>query len=73
MLTPQPPAEGYGLGFQLGVEQGMRMAGHGGSVAGYNAGLVFDLESKIGIAILRTTSYNPSVLGLLEKLAAARR
>jgi len=73
MLTPQPPAEGYGLGFQLGEEQGMRMAGHGGSVAGYNAGLVFDLESKIGIAILRTTSYNPSVLGLLEKLAAARR
>lgn len=73
MLTPQPPAEGYGLGFQLGEEQGMRLAGHGGSVAGYNAGLVFDLDSKIGIAILRTTSYNPSVLGLLGKLAAARR
>jgi CubicO group peptidase (beta-lactamase class C family) len=73
MLTPQPPADGYGLGFQLGKEEGMRMAGHGGSVAGYNAGLVFDLESKVGIAVLRTTSYNPSVLGLLEKLAAARR
>jgi len=73
MLTPQPPAEGYGLGFQVGEEQGMRLAGHGGSVAGYNAGLVFDLNSKIGIAVLRTTSYNPSVLGLLEKLVAARR
>ncbi len=73
MLTPQPPAEMYGLGFQLGDEQGMRLAGHGGSVAGYDAGVVFDRDSKIGIAILRTTSYNPSVLRLLEKLVAARR
>ena len=59
VLTPQPPAATYGLGFQVGKSEGMTIAGHGGSVAGYNAGLYFELGSKIGVAILRTTSFSP--------------
>ncbi len=72
MLTPQAPAEGYGLGLSLNTAQGgVRIAGHGGSVAGYNAGLLFDPESKIGVAMLRTTSYNPPIGELLPRLVNA--
>lgn len=71
VFTPQAPAEGYGLGFSIGEDEGFVMVGHGGSVAGYNAGLVFDLESKFGVAMLRTTSYNPPYRDLLRKLVAA--
>lgn len=71
MLRPQAPAEAYGLGFQVREADGLWMVGHGGSVAGYNAGLYFDLESKVGVAMLRTTSFNPPIRGLLEELVAS--
>ena len=51
----------------------MKIVGHGGSVAGYNAGLTFDLNSKIGIAMLRTVSYNPPIQRLLRELVAAEK
>ncbi len=73
VFTPQAPAAHYGLGFDIREEDGMKLAGHGGSVAGYNAYLVFDLNSKIGVAMLRTTGYNPPTRDLLRKLVAARR
>lgn len=73
IFTPQPPAESYGLGFSVRTEDGTTMVGHGGSVAGYNANLLFELDSKIGVAMLRTTSYNPPVEDLLRKLVAASR
>jgi hypothetical protein len=41
-----------------------------GSVAGYNTDLAFELKSKIGIAVLRTTTFNPPTARLLEQLAA---
>jgi CubicO group peptidase (beta-lactamase class C family) len=71
MLTPQPPAEAYGLGFQVRERDGVTVAGHGGSVAGYNAGLWFDPDSKVGVAMLRTTSYDPPITDLVVTLAGA--
>jgi len=70
MLTPQLPAKTYGLGFMLRESQGRKTVGHGGSVAGYNADLTFEPESKIGIAVLRTTAYNPPTARLIEQLVA---
>jgi len=74
MMTPQAPADAYGLGLSVRrSEGGVMMVGHGGSVAGYNAQLVFDPESKVGVAMLRTTSYNPPVGQLLEGLVEGGR
>lgn len=73
MLTPQAPAEGYGLGFSIDDEGGVTVVGHGGSVAGYNASLAFDPESGLGVAMLRTTGYDPPVRGLLAELVRAGR
>lgn len=71
MLTPQPPAEGYGLGLRLDRVDGLSVAGHGGSVAGYNAQLVFDPATKLGVAVLRTTGYAPPADELLAELVRA--
>jgi CubicO group peptidase (beta-lactamase class C family) len=73
MLTAQAPAKTYGLGFMVPEEGGPRIVGHNGSVAGYNADLAFDLDTRIGIAMLRTTSYNPPTRRLLVQLIAAVR
>ncbi len=71
MLTPQAPASGYGLGLFLSTsDDGLLFVGHGGSVAGYNANLLFDPETKLGVSMLRTTSYNPPVAALLSRLVA---
>lgn len=72
VFTAQAPAETYGLGFSINEDEGVVVVGHGGSVAGYNAGLAFDLVSKIGVAMLRTTGYNPPYRDLLRKLIAAQ-
>jgi len=72
MRTPQPPAEGYGLGLSIADRDGgLRVIGHGGSVAGYNAYLAFDHASGLGVAMLRTTDYDPPVVELLEELVTA--
>lgn len=68
MTTPQAPAEGYGLGLSIRETDGVRVVGHGGSVAGYNAGLVFDPETGLGVAMLRTTGYDPPIRELLVEL-----
>ena len=73
IFTPQPPAASYGLGFTIREEDGLKLVGHGGSVAGYNANLVFDLNSKIGVAMLRTTGYDPPTGELLRKLVAGKK
>ena len=69
--APQLPADGYGLGLQLRESEGLMLAGHGGSVAGYNAQLVFDPVTKLGVAVLRTTSYSPAATELLVELVRA--
>lgn len=74
MLEPQAPAAGYGLGFMIRTrDDAITTVGHGGSVAGYNAGLSFELDSKIGVAMLRTTSYNPPIESLLRTLVTHDR
>jgi CubicO group peptidase (beta-lactamase class C family) len=71
MLSPQAPAKTYGIGLTLRETNGVTYAGHGGSVAGYNADLLFEPRSKLGLAMLRTTSFNPPTGRLLEELVAA--
>ncbi len=71
MMTPHAPAEGYGLGFSIREGDGMTIVGHGGSVAGYNANLQFEIGSGVGVAMLRTTSYNPPTAELLPDLVRA--
>jgi CubicO group peptidase (beta-lactamase class C family) len=73
MLTAQAPAKTYGLGFTVQQGEGPRVVGHNGSVAGYNADLAFELDTKVGIAMLRTTSYNPPTGRLLQQLIAANK
>mgnify|MGYP002525588442 CR=1 FL=1 len=51
---------------------------YGGSVSGYNAHIIFDPESKIGVAILRNYSGGSTNLGgaartLLGELIAAEK
>lgn len=70
---------GYGLGFSLRVtEEGLRMVSHGGSVAGYNAHMVFDPVSTIGVVLLRNYNGGSVNLGrvasdLLVKLVGISR
>ena len=72
MRAPQAPAEQYGLGLSISDrDSGLRVFGHGGSVAGYNAYLAFDPASGLGVSMLRTTGYDPPVVELLEELVAA--
>lgn len=72
MFRPQAPADGYGLGLFLSRSAGGTLfVSHGGSVAGYNAFLGFDPETKLGVSMLRTTTYNPPVTRLLSQLIAS--
>lgn len=72
LVAPQPPAPAYGVGFMVRTtDDGRTLVGHGGSVAGYNADLLFDPETGLGVAMLRTTTYNPPTSELLRALVAA--
>ncbi len=79
LIKRQTPEEGggYGLGFSIRTdEDGFTSIGHGGSVAGYNAGMVFDPESKIGVVIFRNynrgkTNLGLSIRALLKELASS--
>ncbi len=70
---------GYGLGFSLRVtEEGLHLVSHGGSVAGYNAHMVFDPVSTIGVVLLRNYNGGSVNLGrvasdLLVKLVGISR
>jgi CubicO group peptidase (beta-lactamase class C family) len=76
MQTPEG-GSGYGLGFSIGTdEDGFTSIGHGGSVAGYNANMAFDPESKIGVVIFRNynrgkTNLGRSIRDLLKELASS--
>jgi CubicO group peptidase (beta-lactamase class C family) len=66
--TPEGPTEGYGLGFSLRVfDDGSRVAGHSGSVAGYTANIQFDPDAQVGVILLRNYQRGETNLG-----AAAR-
>lgn len=62
--TPEDPADGYGLGFSVRVdEDGRIVAGHGGSVAGYTANIQFDPDARIGVVLLRNYNRGATNLG----------
>jgi CubicO group peptidase (beta-lactamase class C family) len=77
--TPEDTTRGYGLGLSIRTaDNGIRLAGHGGSVAGYNAYLVFDPETKIGAIMLRNysrgnTNLGRAAQGLVAALASIER
>ena len=77
--TPEDPRSGYGLGFQVQtLEDGTRLIGHGGSVAGYTAHLLFEPTTGIGVVLLRNYASGETNLGgaartVLRALLAARR
>ena len=69
----------YGFGFSISdAEPGMVIVGHGGSVAGYTANLVFEPSEKIGVVLLRNYNRGSTNLGqaaraLLRELVTIRR
>lgn len=73
MLPPQAPASRCGLCFSIREVDGIRVVGRGGSAAGYDAALVSDPETGLGVAMLRTTGYDPPVRELLVELARLAR
>ncbi len=61
--TPEDSTRGYGLGFSIRMsENGLKIVGHGGSVAGYNVYHAFDPASTIGVILFR--NYNRGALNL---------
>ena len=67
--TADSSSAGYGLGFSIHTtESGLRTVGHGGSVAGYNAHLVFDPETTVGVVLLR--NYNGGSTNLARRAVA---
>ena len=77
--TPENLNRGYGLGLSLiSDDEGNWFAGHGGSVAGYNAYMTVDPNAKIGVVLLRNYTEGRTNLGgmaqsLLSELRASSR
>lgn len=66
--TPEDRNQGYGLGFSVASVDGRVYAGHGGSVAGYTAHLLFEPATGLTVVLLRNYNRGRTDLG-----AAARR
>jgi CubicO group peptidase (beta-lactamase class C family) len=61
--TPEGDA-GYSFGFSISRREGMPdLLGHGGSVAGYTAHMVFEPDSGIGVILLRNYGGGETNLG----------
>ena len=70
--TPEDTTRGYGLGLSIRTtDNGVRLVGHGGSVAGYNAHMVFDPETTIGVILLRNYGRGNTNLGRAAQELAA--
>jgi len=67
MQTIQTPEGGkYGYGFGLNViypEDGSKIAGHNGAVAGYTAFMIFSPGSKAGAIVMRNCDYGVERIG----------
>ncbi|HMP79508.1 MAG TPA: serine hydrolase domain-containing protein [Pirellulaceae bacterium] len=63
LQTPGSETSGYGLGFNVQIRpNGHCQVGHGGSVAGYTAHMVFDPDARVGVILLR--NYNQGATNL---------
>jgi CubicO group peptidase (beta-lactamase class C family) len=64
--TSQTPEDGaqYSFGFSISQREGSPdLIGHGGSVAGHNAHMIFEPESGIGVVLLRNYGGGETNLG----------
>ena len=61
--TPEDPDSGYGLGFSVTTVDGRVFAGHGGSVAGYTAHLLFEPATGLTAVLLRNYNRGSTNLG----------
>ena len=61
--TPEDPQSGYGLGFSIAAVDGRVFAGHGGSVAGYTAHLLFEPATGLTVVLLRNYNRGRTNLG----------
>lgn len=62
--TPEDSANGYGLGLMVRTsDDGIVTYGHGGSVAGYNAAMVFEPRTGLGVVLLRNYNQGRTNLG----------
>lgn len=61
--TPENPDSGYGLGFSITTVDGRVFAGHGGSVAGYTAHLLFEPATGLTVVLLRNYNRGRTNLG----------
>ena len=61
--TPEDPESGYGLGFSVSTVDGRVFAGHGGSVAGYTAYLLFEPATGLTVVLLRNYNQGRTNLG----------
>ncbi len=61
--TPEDPDSGYGLGFSISAVDGRVLAGHGGSVAGYTASLLFEPATGLTVVLLRNYNRGATNLG----------
>ncbi len=68
--VPQTPVDGpkYSFGFTITEKEGEPdLVGHGGSVAGYNAYMVFEPASGIGVVLLRNYGNGATNLGAVAR------
>ena len=61
--TPEDPESGYGLGFSIATVDGRVFAGHGGSVSGYTAHLLFEPATGLTVVLLRNYNRGRTSLG----------
>ncbi|MDE2793577.1 MAG: serine hydrolase [Gemmatimonadota bacterium] len=61
--TPEDPESGYGLGFSISTVDGRVFAGHGGSVSGYTAHLLFEPATGLTAVLLRNYNRGRTNLG----------
>lgn len=61
--TPEDPESGYGLGFSITTVDGRVFAGHGGSVSGYTAHLLFEPATGLTVVLLRNYNRGRTSLG----------
>jgi CubicO group peptidase (beta-lactamase class C family) len=68
LQTPGASDRGYGFGFSIEIDSvGRRFVGHGGSVAGYTAYLLFEPSSGLGIVLLRNYARGATNLGRVAR------
>jgi len=63
MVSAQSPEGNYGYGLSLYSDDQISIAGHGGSVAGYNCYMAYDKESEYGVIIMRNYNRGKTNLG----------